>query len=178
MRSSSLVFPAVLLLAAAALPSCGWFAPADPTVEKSAPPAALENQDPAALLPKCRPADAVVQRGEVPFKVGEATASGWAISEVNTENVEYIRIAYTKDGNSTMVEIAFNEGTEGDWSTAAYRLMPAPGHEPPPDLLQEVMGTLKSWQTSQSGTPFVVKKAGVVDPYDGLPPCGADGLPM
>ena len=40
------------------------------------------------------------------------------------------------------------------------------------------MDTLKSWQSSHADTPFVVKKEGVIDPFDGLPPCGPDGKPI
>lgn len=172
-----LLSPLALLLLTS-LPACGWFASPDPTAEQSAAPVEQENQDPAANMPKCRPTDAVEQRGEIPFKQGEATPSGWAVSQVNAENFEYIRVSYTKAGTETIVEIAFNEGVEGDWATSDYRLMPAPGNEPPAELLTDIMASLRAWQTTHDDTPFVVKKAGVLDPYVGLPPCGPDGKPI
>jgi hypothetical protein len=157
---------------------CGLFSSSSPEATLSQPSEETEDQDPAAALPKCRPPEAEVKRGPMPFKASEATAGGWTVQSIDDENLEFIRVAFSKDAIETMVEIAYNQGEASDWSTTSYRLMPAPDHEPPPDLLQEVMATLKTWQAAHEDDPFVKKREGIVDPYDGLPPCDADGKPM
>ena len=165
---------AVTLGLAAALGGCHWFAA--PATDTAAPAAEAPTEDPAALLPKCRPADAVDTRGEIPFKEGATTASGWTISKVAADNWEFIHVTLTKDGVTTTLEVAFNEGAEGDWATRDYRLMPAPEQEPPEPLLLETIETLRAWQAQQT-EPFVEKKKDVIDPYLGLPPCDANGQP-
>lgn len=154
--------------------ACSWFAASEPAATADA---TRPGQDPADLLPKCRPADAVETRGEVPFKVGASTPGGWTVTAVDVTNVEYIRVTFKKEATETSVEIAYNEAGEGDWATKDYKLMPAPAQTPPDDLLKEVIGQLREWQGKQT-QPFVTKKAGIIDPYLGLPPCGGDGQPQ
>jgi hypothetical protein len=153
-----------------ALPACGWFA--------SSTPADVPAEDPALEAPKCRPADAVKQRGEVPFKEGATTPGGWKITKVDASIFERVVVSFTKDTTESILEIKFNDGGEADWSTQDYRLMPAENQaDPPGELLDEVMGQLRAWQASQT-RPFVMKEKDVVDPFDGLPPCGPDGNPI
>lgn len=171
-----------LLLLLSLVGGCGWFAGSSDTVPSDATSDTdtdLPSEDPADDLPKCRPADAVETRGEIPFTVGATTDSGWKITDVDAENFEFIRVAYAKDGAATELEIAYNVEPPGDWSTEDYRLMPSPelDEQPPQELLEEVMGQIRAWQTTQT-EPFVMKKEGVIDPYDGLPPCGPDGKPL
>lgn len=151
------------------LVGCGWFASATPT------PATDAGADLAALLPRCRPPNATPARGEVPWKAGQTTASGWTVSAVEADNEEYVRVGFTKGAENTKIEVAYNEAGVGDWSTTRYRLMPAPDQTPPEELLNEAMATLKA--ADGAGAPFVTKKVGVIDPYAGLPDCGPDGNP-
>lgn len=165
----SIVRPLPLLL----LVGCGWFASSTPV------PGTDPSADPSALLPTCRPANAPEgggPRGEPPWKAGQALASGWSVSAVETDNAEYIRVVFTRGADTTKIEVAYNEGGPGDWATARYRLMPAPDQTPPEDLLQEAMTTLRAADAG-SGPPFVIKRVGVVDPYAGLPPCAPAGTP-
>lgn len=151
------------------LASCGWFA--SPT-----PVGGDASADAAALLPRCRPPNSEPARGETPWKQGQALASGWTVSALELDNPEYIRVAFTKGAETTKIEVAYNEAGEGEWATKRYRLMPAPDHNPPEDLLKEAMATLKA--ADAGGAPLVTKKVGVVDPYAGLPDCGPDGNPI
>ena len=178
MRLAVLPMLALTTFVGLTLPACGWFATPDPVETQTEPPPTEVEEDPAANMPKCRPASAVQQRGKIPYTVGESTPGGWAVTAVEAENFEFIRVGFSKGGTETMIEIAYNEGEEGDWATASYRLMPAPEHEPPPDLLKEAIENLRAWQASHGDDPFVMKKEGVIDEYDGLPPCGPDGKPL
>lgn len=179
-RPSSSV-PALLVTCGWLFTACGWFAGSQtPTATGGTDPAAsgeLASEDPADKLPKCKPTDLKESRGTPPWKVGDKTPGGWSVTAVDTANVEYIRVTFQKDAGAHTVEIAFNEGGEGDWSTKDYRLMPAPDQTPPEDLLNEAIAHLRSWQSSQT-EPFVKKKAGIDDPYADLPPCGPDGKPL
>jgi uncharacterized iron-regulated membrane protein len=157
------------------LSSCTWLA-GDTAVVQSDPAAVQE--DPAAVLPKCKPVDYKDTRGEVPWKVGDASAGGWAITAIDASNVEFVRVTFKKGDVEQALEIAFNEAGPGDWSTKDYRLMPAPSVEADPALLTDAMAMLKASQDAQTGPPFVVRKQGVNDPYAGLPPCGPDGNPL
>ena len=169
-----------VLLPLLALASCGWFATPDSGSVPGSDPAAsgeLANEDPAAKLPKCKPADYKESRGASPWKVGDATTSGWKVTAVDESNVEFIRVTFDKAGAPSTLEIAFNEAGEGEWATKDYRLMPAPDTTAPDDLLNDAIAKLKSWQSTQT-EPFVKKKAGVEDLYADLPPCGPDGKPL
>jgi hypothetical protein len=163
-----------LSIAFLACVGCSWFAsPSTPTTAADIPAT-----DPAANLPKCRPADAVETRGEVPFKEGATTPGGWKVAKVDASNFEFVNITYAKDGAEHILEVKYNDGKEQDWATTDYRLMPAKDQADPPEpLLTEVMDQLKAWQASQKA-PFVKKTEGKVDPYDGLPPCGPNGEPI
>lgn len=131
----------------------------------------VAEEDPATENPTCRPAGTEPTRGEVPFVVGSEAVPGWSVTAVDTTNLEFIRVTVAKDGVTAELEIAYNEAGPGDWSTRDYRLMPAPEQEPPEELLVAMMARLKTHQADQSGEAFVKKRAGVADPYDGLPPC-------
>jgi hypothetical protein len=151
-------------------PACGWLAgtstPVDPTTGIPADPAAAA--DPNA--PTCRPKEADA-RGAAPWKVGDVTASGWTVTEVASDNVEFARFTFTKDGTATQVEVAFNEAGAGDWATERYKLMPAPEATPPEALLTEAIAHLRTFAAAETGAPFVRRREGVQDPYEGLPPC-------
>lgn len=176
LRSVSLLSLCGLLGASSA---CGWFAGAPPT---TSPPA---TEDPAALRPTCRPAEAVVKRGELPWTTGMTTGAGWQVAAITPQEVtdpghwpEYTRVSFKKDAVETAVEIAYNDAGPGDWSTQSYRLMPAPDQTPPDDLLQDVIATLRTWDAAHADAPFVGKRAGVTDPYEGLPPCAPGEAPL
>jgi hypothetical protein len=170
-----LLLPTALL---ATLLGCGWLAQPQqlPTEEGS--------EDPAANMPKCRPAGALAKRVDPPWSKGMSTGAGYQVTHVTFQETtdpghspEYVRVGFKKGAVETALEIAYNAGEPSDWSTANYRLMPAPEQEPPQDLLDEAIGTLRKWDTANPKARFVQKREGLIDPYEGLPPCKADGTP-
>ncbi len=181
---TALVRPARVLALTAmigASTACSWLAgsstPGTTTGEDAG--------DPAADAPKCRPEGAKATLGPHPWTVGMTTGAGWEVTEAKLQDVtdashmpEYLHVAFKKDTTETMVEIAYSEDGPGDWTTDSYRLMPAPDHEPPQDLLKEVIATLRSWDAEHKADPFVRKREGVIDPFEGLPPCGPNGEPI
>lgn len=160
-----LAFPATLILA---LTACGWFSGGESAVYEGATTA-----EGAAGGPTCRP-QALDNRGEMPWAVGDTTTSGWTVSAVDVEHLEYVRFTFGKDGTTSTLEIAYNDDGAGDWSTDRYRLMPAPEEEPPEALLEDAIAHLRTFAAANDGTPFVRKTEGVDDPYVGLPPCTDD----
>lgn len=119
----------------------------------------------------CRPPSAKKQRGDAPWSVGDTTPSGWTVSAIEDDNPEYVRFAFTKADAETKIEVKYHEGAPDDWATASYRLMPAPEHEPPQALLLDAIATLRAFQESSDGAPFVFRTEGVDDPFDGLEDC-------
>lgn len=159
----------------ALLAGCGLFADPAAETEEIATPAG-EDAEPAK--PLCRPAEAVPKRGGFPWKAGDTHADGWEVTSVDTANLEFIRLGLKKDGTETVLEIAYNDEEPSEWATESYRLMPAPdAAEPPEELLTATMASLTTWERDNN-QPFVLKREGVIDPFDGLPPCGADGQPI
>lgn len=164
MRVLSLVFSLILA-------SCGGSTTNDdsgPLTPKEVEPV---NEDPAAALPKCRPDGTAPVLGKSPWTVGLVTQTGWTVSKLENDNPEFIRIFLTKGSQTTGLEVKYHADAPDDWSTENYRLMPAPDENPPQDLLLETMATLRTWQTTHDGEPFVIKREGVADPYAGLPLC-------
>lgn len=150
--------------------ACGWFAGSsdsaiyiDPTTGE-----AVEGGDADAV--KCRPKE-LDARGAPPYAVGDTTPSGWTVTAVDADHVEYVRVAFDKAGTATELEFAHNADGPGDWSTDKYKLMPAPEATPPEELLQDAIARLREHAASESGPPFVKRSEGVQDPYEGLPPC-------
>lgn len=161
MRFGRLASVALLLAAA---PACGWFASGDGT-------SMFVEPKPEDAGPTCRPKE-LDARGTPPWKVGDTTPSGWKVSNVDTTNLEFIRVTFEKADQKSTLEVAFNaDGTAGDWSTEKYRLMPAPDQTPPEELLNDAMAQLKAHAAAETGAPFVRRTEGVVDVYEGLPPC-------
>lgn len=119
----------------------------------------------------CRPPSAKKQRGDAPWSVGDTTPSGWTVTAIEDDNPEYVRFAFAKADVETMIEVKYHEGAPDDWATASYRLMPAPEHEPPEELLKDAIATLRAFQESSDGAPFVFRTEGVDDPFDGLEDC-------
>lgn len=155
----------VLTLASSA--ACGWFASSGDEVYLS--PEEVEG----AGRPTCRPKDAdpKAKVGTAPWSVGDATPGGWTVTAVDADHPEFVRVTFDKEGTASTLEIAYSDGTVGDWSTAHHKLMPAPSEEPPADLLDEAMAQLRAYDASADAKPFVQRVEGVEDPYDGLPPC-------
>lgn len=120
--------------------------------------------------PTCRPKSATT-RGELPYSVGDTTTSGWTVTAIDDEHLEYIRVAFEKGEDSTELEFAFNDDGAGDWATDRYRLMPAPEAEPPEPLLEDAIDHLRNFAAAHPDDPFVRRTEGVEDPYEGLPPC-------
>lgn len=71
--------------------------------------------------------------------------AGWTVDTTETHD-EYVRVWFVRDGERTGVELGRNRGAPDDWSTEVARLMPAPGEEPPIELLQAAMGTVRTWE--------------------------------
>lgn len=158
-----LALPAALLVASSA---CGWLAgtATSPTNPDGTPAA------PVVDGPTCRPKEADA-RGAPPWKVGDATPSGWAVTAVDVSHMEYVRVTFTKAEVSTTLELAYNEAGAGDWATERYKLMPAPDATPPEELLNEAITHLRAFAAAEVGDPFVKRSEGVIDPFEGLPPC-------
>ena len=134
----------------------------------SAPPV----QEVPELLLRCRPASAPpTASAAAPWTVGGASVDGWLVTEIQAGHGEFARIFLEKEGVATGLEVAYVEGEAGEWSTENYRLMPAPGFEPPEALLTGSMAVLKAYQSEHGGRPFTT--SAVEDPYAGLPPCEA-----
>ncbi len=158
-----------LTLLVGALPACGWLSGAmDPEAVEAVPVEGVEVADPNK--PTCRPAE-LDARGEFPWKVGDATPGGWAVTAIDSSHVEFLRVTFEKEGTSTSVELAYNDKGASDWATERYRLMPAPDATPPQELLAEAMVHLKAFAAAESGPAFVRRSEGTQDPYEGLPPC-------
>ncbi|MCB9682840.1 MAG: hypothetical protein H6733_15340 [Alphaproteobacteria bacterium] len=146
--------------------ACGWFAAS----QQATTVFTDTDTDPAAAGPACRPAS-LDARGAFPYAVGDTTPSGWQVTAIDSDNMEYVRFELTRGADVTQVEIAYNSTEPDDWATDKYRLMPAPEAEPPQDLLKEIMDHLRTFSAAASGAPFVRRTEGVDDPYEGLPPC-------
>lgn len=160
----------------ATVTACGWLARPPSKTNNQAKPG--DDVDPASVLPKCRPASANVKRGDPPWTKGMTTPAGWTVVNVTFQETkspshwpEFARVSFSKDGVETGVEVAYSDSGPGDWSTASYRLMPAPEQEPPQDLLMECIKTLRDWDAKHAATPFVKRRVGTGDIYAGLPPC-------
>jgi hypothetical protein len=151
-------------LVLALAPACGWFASGEGT-------SMFVEPKPADAGPTCRPKE-VDERGTPPWKAGDTTPSGWKVENVDASNLEFVRATFSKGDQSTVLEVAFNgDGTPGDWATEKYKLMPAPDATPPEELLTDAMAQLKTFAAAETGAPFVRRAEGVVDVYEGLPPC-------
>lgn len=135
--------------------------------------------DPAAERPKCRPEGMdAAPTTPIPWSEGAAGASGWKVASIDRSNHEFVRVSFEKDGASTQIEVAYNADGPGDWSTDAYRLMPAPDATPPEDLLNEQIALLREWNGKSGHEAFVSKREGAEDAFAGLPPCDAAGMPI
>ncbi len=152
------IAPLLLLV----LSACGLTPPpAEPLVPVPAAPAA---EEPAGVA--CRPADHALERGPVPFAVGD-TLVGWTVDEVQADHIEFVRVFFDKGGTATGIEVRYQEGDPDEWSTELYRLMPAPALQPPEELLKATMGLLRAHQ----GEPFVRAVTEAEGEWAGLPPC-------
>jgi len=102
-----------------------------------------------------------------PFDVGSEVA-GWTVSTADRENPEFARFHWSKGEEVTGVEVRFGTGQVSDWSTASYRLMPAPEQQPPQELMKGMMTRLQAWDTPEN-TPFVREHIAGVAPCEEAP---------
>ena len=130
-----------------------------------------EEAEPEVEFPSCRPLSAA-EKAPMPWKIGEAAASGWSATTVTRENPEFIRVqlSHAEAGEMTL-EVKYNEAGASEWATESYQLMPGVGMEAPEDLLNEQMALLRGWNEATEHVPFVEKREGVLDRYAGLPAC-------
>ncbi len=135
--------------------ACGWGQPAaEPAPE---------------LKVRCRPADAPATPAATPWTVGQPADAGWNVTAIDDGHSEFVRLQLQKGDETTGLEIAYVTGETSDWSTSHYRLMPAPGEEPPTDLLEATMVRLRALEQSHGGAPVAAEAT--ADIYAGLPPC-------
>lgn len=89
------------------------------------------------------------------FTPGDEVA-GWEVVEVD-EHAEYVRYFLDGPGGRTGVEIVVDGAAASDWRTGRHRLMPARGHEPPPELLIAVMERLRR-RDATDGSALVARE--------------------
>lgn len=157
-----LLVPALLLAFGT---GCGW-------LSGTTDPALVPESTATADAPACRPAT-TSKRGPAPWKVGDTLAS-WEVTAVDDSHLEFARFTLTQGESKTVLEVAFHDGEAGDWTTERTRLMPAPGEEPPQDVLQAAIAHLRTFDAAHASDPaYVQRTEGQHDPYAGLPPCDA-----
>ncbi len=89
----------------------------------------------------------------IPFAIGDVFDQQWTVTEIKRKP-EYLRIQCTNQKQSSTVEVVFNKSGKADqWSTRTHKVQPAPGTNPPDELLISVRNTLSEWE---SRFPFVL----------------------
>ncbi|MBW2458044.1 MAG: glycosyltransferase family 39 protein [Deltaproteobacteria bacterium] len=86
-------------------------------------------------------ADGLIATGE--------TVAGWRLNRVE-RHPEYVRYFFSSGEVTTGLEVGATPEQSGPWTTRRHRLMPAPGQEPPTELLTAVMDRLRQYdETTQ-----------------------------
>gem|GEM_PF-3077763 len=101
----------------------------------------------------------------VPFAEGAPLADGWRVASIERHG-EYARLHCASPAQGqTVVEIARGDGSPGEWSTGRLRVQPAPGAEPPEELLRAVVQALRDAdaETGVPGQGPVVAVYGIVE---------------
>lgn len=94
--------------------------------------------------------------GALPWQKGDHLAKDWQISKILRQE-EYVRLSLTKARQSTEIEISYAREPGSPWEVGGYRLQPAPGATPPPELLAGILAELKKQSGDAKNAPFVKK---------------------
>jgi hypothetical protein len=98
------------------------------------------------------PAEAAAP-GPVPWSAGQVIGEGWTLSMMK-RHPEFLRLTVTRDEVKGQLEVV--PGRPGDpWSTAHYRVQPAPGGSATPESLKAVLAALSAWEQTVGHRPFV-----------------------
>jgi len=98
---------------------------------------------------------------DLPLKKGDEVWNFWKVTGID-EHPEFIRYTFEKDDQATTIEITYKR-QDSDWSTKYYKVQPAPGQDPPIELLQAVKEGILSFEQQASHEQFVAKRNSTVE---------------
>ena len=126
---------------------------------------------PGLLTPRCRPllaglllalafgspgTVALADTPRPPWSVGDAPVPPWRVVAVK-EHPEFVRYSLEDGTRNSEVEIACSDGTAGPLATKLYRVQPAPGARPEPELLRRLRDELERLEATPGHRPFVTR---------------------